>query len=172
MIPARLRGLLPSTMHPTPFILHPATFTLRPTPFTLHPAHYTLFDSCMHLLDARYRDSWGELVFKAHRLVFQSTLGSKVMKKKMMMNKQTAHAHWRDACAVVRFVFSSSSSSVLLSSLQLSDTHVYEPQMRAILGTASHFRTGLFMISRRRRFRLQLCTIPPKQIGHATHRCV
>ena len=30
-------------------------------------------------------------------------------------------------------------SSVLLSSLELSDTKVYEPQTRALLGTASHF---------------------------------
>ena len=31
------------------------------------------------------------------------------------------------------------SSSLLLSSLGLSDTQVYEPQIRALLGTASHF---------------------------------
>jgi len=31
-----------------------------------------------------------------------------------------------------------SSSSLLLSSLELSDTKVYEPQIRALLGTASH----------------------------------
>ena len=30
-------------------------------------------------------------------------------------------------------------SSSLLSSLELSDTKVYEPQIRALLGTASHF---------------------------------
>jgi len=30
-------------------------------------------------------------------------------------------------------------SSLLLSSLELSDTKVYEPQIRALLGTASHF---------------------------------
>ena len=33
----------------------------------------------------------------------------------------------------------SSSSSLLLSSLELSDTQVYEPQLRALLGTAAHF---------------------------------
>ena len=33
----------------------------------------------------------------------------------------------------------SSSSALLLSSLELSDTQVYEPEMRALLGTASHF---------------------------------
>ena len=32
-----------------------------------------------------------------------------------------------------------SSSSLLLSSLELSDTKVYAPQIRALLGTASHF---------------------------------
>ena len=32
-----------------------------------------------------------------------------------------------------------SSSSELLSSLELSDTKVYKPQIRALLGTASHF---------------------------------
>ena len=32
-----------------------------------------------------------------------------------------------------------SSSSLLLSSLELSDTQVYAPQIRALLGTASHF---------------------------------
>jgi len=34
---------------------------------------------------------------------------------------------------------SGSSSSLLLSRLELSDTKVYEPQIRALLGTASHF---------------------------------
>jgi len=32
-----------------------------------------------------------------------------------------------------------SSSSLLLSSLELSDAKVYEPEMRALRGTASHF---------------------------------
>ena len=33
----------------------------------------------------------------------------------------------------------STSSSLLLLSLKLSDTKVYEPQIRALLGTAPHF---------------------------------
>ena len=37
------------------------------------------------------------------------------------------------------FPLCSSSSSLLLSSLELSDKKVYEPQMQARLGTASHF---------------------------------
>ena len=32
------------------------------------------------------------------------------------------------------------SFSLLLSSLKLSDTHVHEPYIQALLGTASHFR--------------------------------
>ena len=32
-----------------------------------------------------------------------------------------------------------SSCAVLLSSLELSDTHVYDPSIRALVGTASHF---------------------------------
>ena len=36
-------------------------------------------------------------------------------------------------------IATSSSSSLLLSSLELSDTKVYEPYIRALLGTASHF---------------------------------
>jgi len=31
------------------------------------------------------------------------------------------------------------SSSLLLSSLELSDTKVYEPELRALLGSAAHF---------------------------------
>ena len=34
----------------------------------------------------------------------------------------------------------SSSSSLLLSSLELSETKVYEPYMQALLGTPAHFR--------------------------------
>jgi len=45
------------------------------------------------------------------------------------------HAEWAMA----------SSSSVLLSSLELSDTQVYEPEIRALLGTASHFCEVIFL---------------------------
>jgi len=44
-----------------------------------------------------------------------------------------------DSDAVVVDASSSSSSSLLLSSLELSDTPVYEPHTRALLGTDSHF---------------------------------
>ena len=37
----------------------------------------------------------------------------------------------------------SSSSSALLSSLEQSDTKVYEPWIRALLGTASQFFEGI-----------------------------
>ena len=50
-----------------------------------------------------------------------------------------------------------SSSSLLLSSLELSDTTIYEPYMRALLGTASHFCEVVV---------LKLRTAP----GHTWHR--
>jgi len=46
------------------------------------------------------------------------------------------------ACAASRPRAASSSSALLLSSLELSDTQVYEPEIRALLGTASHFCEG------------------------------
>ena len=58
-------------------------------------------------------------MFKAHRLLHQSTLGSRVIKK----TKQ-------NRCLCTRHPPSlqpSASSSLLLSSLELSDTQVYEP---------------------------------------------
>jgi len=42
---------------------------------------------------------------------------------------------------------SSSSSSLLPSSLELSDTQVYEPYIRALLGTASHSREVVVLMS-------------------------
>ena len=41
-----------------------------------------------------------------------------------------------------------SSSSALLASLELSDTKVYEPYMRALFGTAAHFCTVVVLKSR------------------------
>jgi len=57
----------------------------------------------------------------------------------------------------------SSSSSVLLSSLELSDTKVYEPYIRALLGTASHFCEVVV---------LKLRTVPTKERGFDRHACV
>ena len=47
---------------------------------------------------------------------------------------------WADAGA--------SSSSLLLSSLELSDTQVYAPEIRALLGTAAHFYRLVVLRSR------------------------
>ena len=48
-----------------------------------------------------------------------------------------------------------SSSSLLLSSLELSDAKVYEPQIRALLGTASQF----WVASPARHFGLQVSIV-------------
>jgi len=63
---------------------------------------------------------------KAHRLLYHSTLGLRVIEKK---KKNGARPPGGVLLA----------SSSLLSSLELSDTKVHEPQIRALLGTASHF---------------------------------
>ena len=48
----------------------------------------------------------------------------------------------------IDFGVSSSSSSLLLSSLHLSATKVYQPQIRALLGTASQFCEVVVLESR------------------------
>ena len=55
----------------------------------------------------------------------------------------------------------SSSSSLLLSSLELSDTPIYEPQAGAPLGTASHFCEVVVL-----RSLLALLVIFPKHTGY------
>ena len=45
---------------------------------------------------------------------------------------------------------SGSSSSLLLSSLELSDTHVYEPSLRARLGTTAHLKNIVVLKLRQR----------------------
>ena len=55
-----------------------------------------------------------------------------------------------------RVVLVTSSSSLSLSSLELSDTKVYEPYIRALLGTASHFCEVFVLKSR---------TVPNIQAG-------
>jgi len=71
--------------------------------------------------------------------VYHSTLGVRVLKKKETRVKPYGRA---SQPAWVRDHFQElilSTSSLLLSSLELSDTKVYEPQIRALLGTASLF---------------------------------
>jgi len=112
----------------------------------------------LHINAQRFR---GGLVFKAHRLLYHSTLGLRVIKKKRKAYRWLGPREsvgislcpygWptvgcfggctRGLCT--KFLWSPRcgcppSSSLLLSSLELSGTKVYEPQIRALLGTASH----------------------------------
>jgi len=69
----------------------------------------------------------GGLVFKAHRLLYHSTLGSTVIKKKKNTPARVillarSSAAGEEMKAEVPFF-----SSLLLSSLELSDTTIYEP---------------------------------------------
>jgi len=50
--------------------------------------------------------------------------------------------------SIVNLSAASSASSLLLSSLELSDTKVYEPEIRALLRTAAHFcKVGVLKLS-------------------------
>ena len=98
----------------------------------------------------------GGLVFEAYRLLYHSTLGLRVIKKKKAPITRSCQGTPVEAgyyslgpgthlpspiktCTCECDLFPTSSSSVLLSSLELSDTQVYEPYIRALLGTDSHF---------------------------------
>ena len=71
------------------------------------------------------------LVFKAHGLLYHSTLGSRVIKKKERANRGSHWRHWR------RWLPPRPTYHITLVtgprrslSLKLSDTRVYEPQIR------------------------------------------
>ena len=109
------RGVGGYTLYPTPYTLHPEPHTLHPTPYTLHPTPYTLHPTpyTLHPRGAAGGDRAGGEGGEVGRGGESSLLS-------------------REAAAVQVLPLS-------LSSLELSDTHVYEPQIRALLGTASHF---------------------------------
>ena len=65
----------------------------------------------------------GGLVFKAHRLVYLSTLGLRVLKK----TKKAGPLHLHQVTRCAEEGRGAPSSSLLLSSLEVSDTKVYEP---------------------------------------------
>jgi len=92
-------GVQPTPLHRTPYTVHPAPYTLHPTPYTLHPTPCTLTPHPLQqprgvgllelLLERRllrllsldlqrFREG---LAFKAHRPLYHSTLGSRVIKK-------------------------------------------------------------------------------------------
>ena len=133
-----------------------AARTLPPDPGLVFKAHRLVYHSTLgwriirsHLLPGsqvlsgnvkRFR---GGLAFKAHRLLYHSTLSWRVIKSRLIRGRQVGQATYRGARIWQGhrhlFLGSSSSSSLLLSSLELSDTQVYGPQIRVLLGTASYF---------------------------------
>ena len=76
----------------------------------------------------------GELVFKAHRLFYHSALGLRVIKK-----KKKGADEWRSGWGCFFFVTLVTGPRRSLS-LKLSDTRVYEPQIR--LKGADEWRSG------------------------------
>jgi len=77
----------------------------------------------------------GGLVFKAHRLFYDSTLGLRVIKKREEADRE----YERVVGAVFYFCFTLVTGPRRSLILKLSDTRVYEPQIRARLGTTAHF---------------------------------
>ena len=79
----------------------------------------------MSSVDPSFRALFGRLKFTVRRHTFNQDSLS------------------RDGLADLALVVPS--SLLLLSSLELSDTTIYEPQIRALLGTASHFCEAILL---------------------------
>ena len=78
----------------------------------------------------------GGLVFKAHRWLYHSTIGSRVIKKKKVVRVQRS-----SLSSGTLFSFTLVTGPIRSLSLKRSDTRVYAPQSRARLRTtASVFR--------------------------------
>ena len=125
------------TLHPTPYTIHRTPYTAHPAPYTLHPAPYT-----MHHAPYTIHHTPCTLHPTPHNLHPSSSLRltPSTLHQTLSPNATEFRARLRDIKAArwtdqVLFFF-----SVLLSSLELSDANVHEPQMRALLlGTASQF---------------------------------
>ena len=108
---------LSCTLHPTPRVLHLTPCTLHPTPYILRPTFHTLHPTLHTPHPTPYtRTEWGGVDIGARQC-----------------RQNGCACPPRVPCAA------SSSSFLLLSSLELSDTTIYEPSIRALLGIASHF---------------------------------
>ena len=97
--------------HPAPCTLHPAPCTLHPAPCTLHPAPCTLHPAPWPLYLLGGDIGWELLACVARRL----------------------RASAPDTKTSLLFL------SFLLSRIEWSDRTIYEPYIRALLGTAPHF---------------------------------
>jgi len=105
---------------------------------------------------ARHRGRQGKSGgIKAHRLLYHSTLGLRVIKKKKNGGKHSGFGFSVEASdtpclctkpriSVERLLLTLVTGPRRSLSLKLSDTRDYEPQMRARLGTTAHF-CGEFM---------------------------
>ena len=135
--------LAPYTLHPTPYTLHPTPYTLHPTPYTLLPTPYALHPTPYNLHPSPYTlhqpGKGGALrVFTMNKRVErepcrQTRADSTIVPRKFIKCDDRGQAS-----RVEQSLFQSQkhrlsgcsetfSSSLLLSSLELSDTQVYEP---------------------------------------------
>jgi len=79
----------------------------------------------------------GGLVFKAHRLFHHSILGLRVKQKKKKAGRRRSN-HSETGSRIHFFFFTLVTGPRRSVRLKLRDTTVYEPQIRARLGTTAH----------------------------------
>ena len=141
--PYTLHHPTPHTLHPTPYTLHLAPYTLHLTPSTLHPPPSTLLPTpYIGTYEPVTSIFWPWLqLFSARKSLSCSILqgggGGAVPRRAPLSSRGRAVPESCRSPGRTRASFdpTPSSSSLLLSSLELSDTQVYEPQIRALLGT-------------------------------------
>jgi len=125
----RLRPV-PYTLDSTPHTLHPTPYTPHPTPYILHPTPHTLHPA-PHTLHPTPHTLHPTLYTIKHTPGGGAALHCKTVP----------------------------SSSLLLSGLELSDTTIYEPYIRALLETAPHFCRAVVRV-RENREHLQTSSKP------------
>ena len=93
LLPPRLQHGTHYTLLTTHYTLHTTHYTLHTSHYTLHPKHETSAPPTAsatwyeQLLRRNLKRCRGGLVFKAHRLLYHSTLGSRVIKKKKALGR-------------------------------------------------------------------------------------
>ena len=134
----------------SPHTLHTSHYTLHTTHYTLHNTHYTIHNTphsppastgCappVGTQDERQTPGGARRVgLPGRQLLLRLHAGG------THLNKSSSSVDLYKACEAARSLDLSkaprSSSSLLRSSLELGDTNVYEPRIRARLGTAAHF---------------------------------
>ena len=111
----RREGTLPHTLHPTTHTLHPPPYALHPTPYTPNPTPDTLHLTPYTPHSTPYTPHPTPCTLHTTPYTLRARCGGARVREQDPLRRASAR------CAL------SSSSSLLLSSLELSETHVYQP---------------------------------------------